>query len=107
MVNADNTITFTPAAGFTGNATISYTISDGSRTATANVVVTIAPPPDQTPPVVSPIVTGTAGTNNWYTSNVAVSWTVADPESTIGSQTGSGLADGDAVLVGTAPRLRS
>lgn len=30
VVNADNTLTFTPASGFDGDATISYTITDGN-----------------------------------------------------------------------------
>ncbi len=43
-VNADGTLHFTPAANFTGTATISYTISDGNGgTATAQVTVTVTP----------------------------------------------------------------
>ncbi|MBM3744691.1 MAG: hypothetical protein FJW34_02705 [Acidobacteria bacterium] len=38
---------------------------------------------DPTPPVITPSVVGTVGSNGWYTSNVAVSWTVTDPESQI------------------------
>lgn len=34
-------VRFTPAAGFTGLATFTYTITDGSLTATANVTVTV------------------------------------------------------------------
>ena len=41
-VNPDGTLTFTPAAGFTGTATIDYEISDGNGgTDTAQVVVTV------------------------------------------------------------------
>ena len=43
---------------------------------------------DTTPPVITPTVTGTLGTNGWYTSNVAVSWSVVDNESTITSTSG-------------------
>ena len=43
---------------------------------------------DNTAPVITPQVSGTAGTNGWYTSDVNVSWTVADNESTITSQSG-------------------
>ncbi|GAA1646999.1 hypothetical protein GCM10009806_14960 [Microbacterium flavum] len=39
--------------------------------------------PDPTPPVITPTVTGTAGANGWYTSDVAANWTVADGESTV------------------------
>ena len=45
---------------------------------------------DTTPPVVTSNVVGTLGNNGWYTSNVTVSWTVSDPESTVTSQTGCG-----------------
>jgi hypothetical protein len=38
---------------------------------------------DNTAPVVTPIVTGTSGTNGWYTSDVTVSWTVTDAQSGI------------------------
>jgi len=43
---------------------------------------------DSTPPVVVPVVSGTMGTNGWYRSSVAVSWTIADPESGIASSSG-------------------
>jgi hypothetical protein len=48
-------------------------------------------PKDQTPPLVTPTVTGTLGANGWYTSNVTVQWAVGDPESGIASS--SGCAD--------------
>ena len=47
---------------------------------------------DLTPPVIQPTVTGTAGANGWYTSNVAVSWSVQDAESTVTSKIGCGAA---------------
>ena len=40
-------------------------------------------PGDPTPPVVTPVITGTLGNNDWYTSNVTVSWLIEDPESVI------------------------
>ncbi|MDE1769010.1 MAG: Ig-like domain repeat protein [Thaumarchaeota archaeon] len=43
---------------------------------------------DTTPPVIVPTITGTLGNNGWYTSDVTVSWSVTDPESTISSSTG-------------------
>ena len=45
---------------------------------------------DSTPPVITPTVTGTLGNNGWYTSDVQVSWSVADGESTVSAQTGCG-----------------
>jgi Tol biopolymer transport system component len=47
---------------------------------------------DTTPPVITPTVTGTLGNNAWYTSDVQVSWSVADGESTVSNQTGCGAA---------------
>jgi hypothetical protein len=44
--------------------------------ATAPVV-----PTDTTPPAITPTITGTLGNNGWYTSDVAIAWTVTDPES--------------------------
>jgi hypothetical protein len=40
-------------------------------------------PGDPTPPVVTPVITGTPGDNGWYTNNVAVNWLIEDPESII------------------------
>lgn len=45
---------------------------------------------DTTAPTITPSVSGTLGTNGWYTSNVEVSWTVSDPESTVTSTSGCG-----------------
>ncbi|HET8651560.1 MAG TPA: hypothetical protein VFM13_03210 [Gaiellaceae bacterium] len=45
-------------------------------------------PGDPTPPVVTPIVTGTLGDAGWYTTNVTVNWSVTDPESIILSTNG-------------------
>jgi ELWxxDGT repeat protein len=36
---------------------------------------------DPTPPVITPVITGTLGTNGWYTSNVSLSFTVTEPDS--------------------------
>ena len=43
---------------------------------------------DETPPVITPAITGTRGTNDWYRSDVQVSWGVEDPESDIQSSSG-------------------
>ena len=45
-------------------------------------------PGDPTPPVVTPVITGTLGTNGWYTTNVTVNWSIVDPESIILSTNG-------------------
>ncbi|MFA6167419.1 MAG: hypothetical protein WC700_12450 [Gemmatimonadaceae bacterium] len=41
---------------------------------------------DNSPPSVTPLVTGTLGDNGWYTSDVSVSWTATDGESTVTSK---------------------
>ena len=40
-VNADDTVTYTPEAGFTGTDSFEYTVSDGDLTDTAQVTVTV------------------------------------------------------------------
>ena len=47
-INADNTLTFTPDTGFSGQVTIDYTISDGLLTSSASVAVTVQPEPIET-----------------------------------------------------------
>lgn len=41
---------------------------------------------DNTPPSILPNIVGTLGNNDWYTSDVIVSWTVTDDESAVTSQ---------------------
>jgi hypothetical protein len=43
---------------------------------------------DTTPPVITPSVSGTLGTNGWFVSNVDVGWIVSDAESAISSSSG-------------------
>ena len=43
---------------------------------------------DSTAPVITPQVNGTLGNNNWYVSDVTVSWSVVDAESPVSSQSG-------------------
>lgn len=43
---------------------------------------------DDTPPTVTPNVSGTLGSNGWYVSDVAISWTIVDDESTVFATTG-------------------
>jgi hypothetical protein len=45
-------------------------------------------PGDPSPPVVTPMITGTLGNNGWYVTNVTVGWKVEDPESVILSTSG-------------------
>ena len=45
-------------------------------------------PGDPTPPVVTPIISGTLGSNGWYVTTVTVNWSIVDPESIILSTDG-------------------
>jgi len=49
-------------------------------------------PGDPTPPQVTPVIFGTLGANNWYTTNATLNWTVVDPESVILSTSGCDAA---------------
>ena len=61
----------------------------------------VSPESDGTPPDIIAQVTGTAGTNGWYTGDVAVTWNASDAESPVTSRTGcedqSVTADTDGV----------
>jgi hypothetical protein len=43
---------------------------------------------DDTPPIITATVTGAAGDNGWYRSDVTVTWSVSDPDSAISSRRG-------------------
>ena len=58
-------------------------------------------PGDETPPVVTPVITGTLGSAGWYVTNVTVNWTVSDPESLILSTTGCNATTLTANTTGT------
>jgi hypothetical protein len=60
-------------------------IDQDDHTVTYFGTVQVVPPTDVTPPVIVASITGTAGLNGWYKSNVTVSWTVTDSESPITS----------------------
>ncbi|TAK36654.1 MAG: HYR domain-containing protein [Chloroflexota bacterium] len=77
---------------FSTSVTIPLTVTLGTGTftamnsmigATVTATLEVGLPLDSTPPVVTPIVTGTLGSSGWYTSSVSIAWTVADPESGI------------------------
>ena len=57
---------------------------------------------DTTPPVITPNIVGTLGTNGWYTSNVSLTWTVVDNESAISSSSGCDATSIIADTTGTA-----
>jgi hypothetical protein len=43
---------------------------------------------DTTPPAITPTVTGSLGSNDWYVGDVSVTWSIVDNESAISSSTG-------------------
>ena len=56
---------------------------------------------DSTPPTITPNITGTLGSNDWYTSNVTLTWSIADPESGILSSSGCTSATLTSETLGT------
>jgi large repetitive protein len=90
VVDGNTPVNCSPASGATfadGNTTVNCSATDAHvNTATGSFVVTVFG--DVTPPVITPTITGTLGTNGWYSSDVQVTWSVTDPESTISSKTG-------------------
>jgi hypothetical protein len=57
------------------------------------VEVDDAPPADPTPPRITPNVTGVLGQNGWHTSDVQLTWSVADDESPVSSTEGCSAAE--------------
>lgn len=57
--------------------------------------------PDTTPPVITPTITGTLGTNGWYRSAVTVTWSVTDAESPISSSSGCAASTVSSDTAGT------
>ena len=46
VLNGDGTVTYTPDAGYVGDDTISYVVSDGTDTDTGEIIVTVEDPAD-------------------------------------------------------------
>lgn len=84
-------VTVTPVGVGSANiefAIISNTTAGTFSVDTARFSVTVTG--DTTPPVITPNVSGTSGNNGWYISDVTVSWSVTDPDSSISSTSGCG-----------------
>ncbi len=67
LLTADDSLVYTPASGFTGNDSFTYTISDGELTDTATVIVGIVtvepvPEPNEAPIAADDAATTTEGT---------------------------------------------
>jgi len=57
-------------------------------TVNSNKAVTATFSTDSSAPLITPMVTGTLGTNGWYINDLTLVWTVTDNESPISSQSG-------------------
>lgn len=83
------TITF--SATSPGSYNVTETSTDGSVSTNASKITFIVTAPvDSTPPVITPTIVGTLGNNGWYTSDVSLSWSVTDAQSTVTSSSGCG-----------------
>ncbi|MSU57437.1 MAG: tandem-95 repeat protein [Pedosphaera sp.] len=95
VVSGTNVV-FTPSTNFNGTVVFSYTISDGTNTATANVTITITPVND------SPIaVNDTASTPEDVPVTIPVLANDSDPEGTPLTITGTSTTNGTAIVSGT------
>ena len=56
-------------------------ISDSNESLVFRIPDLPLTPVDSTPPVITPVLTGTLGNDGWYRSNVTLNWNVVDPES--------------------------
>jgi Tol biopolymer transport system component len=84
---------WTPGGGFvfsrsglsTADAASDIWLASSIAAAPEQVTHTAA---DTTPPVIVPVIAGNLGSNNWYVTDVRVTWQVTDTESGIASSTG-------------------
>lgn len=70
-----------------GGATIVVLTSQASTWTLGGVPLV---PSDTTPPSIVPLVSGSPGSNGWYTGDVSVTWNVVDSESALTSSSGCG-----------------
>ncbi|HEU0243889.1 MAG TPA: tandem-95 repeat protein, partial [Candidatus Limnocylindrales bacterium] len=77
------TVTFTPAGGWTGEAVISYTISDGTLTASATLTITVGG--DVTAPTVSRATVAFATGRVNESAPLRISWSATDASSGVAS----------------------
>ena len=69
-------------------ATCSRISDDAGNSAGPVSVSYTVEPADDTPPVITPNVSGSLGDNGWYVGDVGVSWMVSDDESPVSSTSG-------------------
>jgi hypothetical protein len=93
---ARSTVTVTaPPTGGTYTYRVRWWSNDTDLNSNAKVDISLTvatpAPSDTTPPVIVSTVSGTAGTNGWYTSNVTVTWSVTDAQSGVTIDSGCGV----------------
>jgi hypothetical protein len=81
---------YSVSASFGGSPAPGVTLTDDryNDSTSASATLVISGPTDTTAPLITPTVAGTLGQNGWYTSDVAISWSVGDAESPIASSSG-------------------
>jgi len=89
----NRTVTVTPAAGQSGSAIITVTVSDGSLNASDPFTLTVTPPPE--PPVISTIPNQTIDEDQ---NTGAIPFTVSDPDTPLGSLTLSGSSSNQSLV---------
>ena len=79
----DNMVRFTPAADFTGTATVTYVVTDGTADDTGELVITVTPVDagDVTPPAVTAASFVFAAGRVDQTAPIRVTWSASDGES--------------------------
>ena len=96
-VQGNNTVTYTPTAGFSGAGGFTYTITDGTTPRSAAVTVTVLPPGNNPPVANADTATTAAGT----AVNIAVLANDSDPDNNPLTVTGvSNLVGGTAAVQG-------
>ena len=98
-IDATNCTTSSTSSG-EGTIPLSATCKDvAGNTGTASTTVKV----DKTPPVDNPVVTGIAGSNGWYLSDVSVAWNWTDAGSGVDpancTQSNSSSGEGTAITV--------
>jgi hypothetical protein len=94
VANCAGTVTNGAPIDTTGTGGKSFTVSTadlaGNTAANTSNYSVSASSSDTTPPVIQPVLTGTLGSNGWYTSTVDLTWSLTDAESAVGSTSGCG-----------------
>lgn len=92
--NFDRTVIGTAAQGVTASQVRYDAVNNQMLVGRSNsnlvTVLRLPVPPitDTTPPVITPDVSGTLGNNDFYLSDVNISWTITDAESSVSNQSG-------------------